>query len=81
MEEKLVNSKYYSKIKIEPSNELKESSESIDGNPGYIYVPYIIGEHTEESLKEYNDFMETYKNEHKLCPNCGSDGSYSMTLM
>jgi len=24
--------------------------------------------------------MDIYESEHKLCPNCGSDGSYSMTL-
>jgi hypothetical protein len=38
-------------------------------------------EHTEESSKAYDDFMNIYEEEHKLCPNCGDDGSYSMTLM
>jgi DNA-directed RNA polymerase subunit M/transcription elongation factor TFIIS len=38
-----------------------------------VFLPYIMGSHTEESLKEYNDFMEEYENKHQYCPKCGSD--------
>jgi superfamily II helicase len=40
---------------------------------GYVFVPYICVEHTEESLKSYNDFMSNYHEEHKCCPKCGSE--------
>lgn len=48
--------------------------------PGYVYAPYTPCEHTEESLKEYNDFMSEYNLEHKLCPKCGEE-SHMSTLM
>jgi formate dehydrogenase maturation protein FdhE len=40
--------------------------------PGYINVPYVLSEHTKESLKSYNDFMEEYEKKHEVCPKCGS---------
>jgi len=44
-----------------------------DVEPGHVFVPYILGEHTEESLKEYDDFMDKYDKEHQCCPKCGSE--------
>ena len=49
-------------------------------NPGLIYVPYIMKEHDEESLIEYNDFMKEYRAKHKFCPECGSE-KHSTTLV
>lgn len=49
--------------------------------PGYVYVPYVFKEHTEESLKEYDDFMKSYEMEHSLCPKCGSDGPFRISLV
>ena len=37
-------------------------------------------EHTEESLKEYNEFMTNYRIEHECCPKCGSI-EHTTTLM
>ena len=49
--------------------------------PGYVYVPYVIREHTKESLSEYDKFMKSYNTEHSLCPNCGSDGPFRISLV
>jgi hypothetical protein len=78
---KMVDNKFYGKITInnQSSNQLIE--EDIKNcNSGYVYVPYIISEHTEESLKEYNYFMKEYRKTHKYCPKCGSI-EHSTTLM
>jgi ribosomal protein S27AE len=79
--DKMVDGKFYSKFKITSSEEINSEMDSKMEEPGYIYVPYMCQEHTEESSKAYDDFMNIYEEEHKLCPNCGDDGSYSMTLM
>lgn len=49
-------------------------------NPNVVYVPYILAEHTEESLSDYNKFMSEYRIKHEVCPNCGSHEHMS-TLM
>jgi hypothetical protein len=49
-------------------------------NPGIIWVPYVFREHTDESLKEYEKFMDDYNEKHKFCPKCGSE-SHSTTLV
>ena len=37
---------------------------------GIVYLPYIMVEHTDESLKEYKKFMTEYERKHKYCPKC-----------
>lgn len=39
---------------------------------GIIWAPFVIAEHTEESLKDYKEFMAKYKKQHEVCPKCGS---------
>lgn len=79
---KMVNSKFYGEIKIEGSKEPKilTPEEFANGEQGYIYAPWIMKEHTEESLKDYNEFMAKYRTEHEVCPKCGEKG-HSTTLM
>ena len=69
---KMVDSKYYSKILVNKTTSDLES--------GYIFVPWTFSEHTEESLKDYNDFMSIYKSKHRYCPVCGSE-RHTSTLM
>lgn len=47
---------------------------------GYVYAPYVIRQHTEESLKEYDEFMSIYNKLHEYCPKCGGKDHIS-TLM
>jgi hypothetical protein len=54
--------------------------DNVDNSENIIYVPYIMKDHTEESLKDYNDFMSQYKEEHECCPKCGATG-HSTTFM
>lgn len=49
-------------------------------DPGYIYAPYIMKEHTPESLAEYDKFAKLYGARHQVCPKCGSK-IYSTTLV
>ena len=72
---KNIDKSRYSVVNI--NNELSE--EEMKEN-GYVYVPYICVESSEESSKQYDDFMKKYREEHKYCPNCGHD-SCSTTLM
>ena len=73
---KMVDGRFYSKIDIKkPTTE-----ESTDGEPGYVFVPWVMKEHTEESLKDYKEFMTKYNKEHEVCPKCG-EKSHSTTLM
>lgn len=39
-----------------------------------------MGTHTEESLREYNSFMDGYRGERIHCPKCGST-LYNTTLV
>lgn len=60
---KNIDTNLYSEIKINPSSDSETS--------GVVYVPYVLSEHTEESVEEYNDFMREYHAKHKHCPKCG----------
>ena len=40
---------------------------------GYIYLPYVLKNHTKESLERHNKFMREYEDKHKLCPKCGGE--------
>lgn len=42
------------------------------GKQGYVLAPYILGEHTEESSKQYDIFMREYHSKHECCPKCGN---------
>lgn len=78
---KVLKSKYITaKIGGFGNTHFLNQEELEEGKQGYIYVPYIIGTHTEESLKEYNEFMAEYHKKHAVCPKCGSD-KYVTTLM
>jgi len=79
---KQVDSKFYQIVKMSGNTSYvaptKEQEEF--GLPGYIYLPYILAEHTEKSLKDHKKFMVKYKKEHEVCPKCGDKG-HSSTLM
>ena len=64
--------KYYDRIEI--------YHDSTNNTSNIVHTPFMLCEHIEESLKEYNEFMLEYKSNHKYCPNCGSE-SYSTTLI
>lgn len=34
----------------------------------YVFAPYICVEHTEESSKQYDEFMYEYHEQHECCP-------------
>lgn len=71
----------YSIKKINANFYCTMSAPNIDvDDSGSIYVPYIFEQHTEESLKEYNEFMDEYKKLHAVCPKCGAK-EHSTTLM
>ena len=69
-----VDPKYYGHIETLNVNVSKSKDDS-----SVIYAPYIMCEHTEESRKEYNEFMDKYYAQHCCCPNCGSK-NYITTL-
>ena len=46
---------------------------------GIKWLPYVMQEHTPESLQRHKDFMNEYHAEHKECPKCGSN-RYESTL-
>jgi len=69
---KTINKNFYSEVKVKPGDE--------GIGYGYIFAPYVLKEHTEESLTDYNKFMDEYRKLHKLCPKCGVMG-HSTTLM
>ena len=77
---KSIKSKY-STINITGSNKPKHltDEEFRNGERGIIHMPYIMKEHTEESLKDYNEFMKKYHKQHALCPKYGST-KHSITL-
>lgn len=41
---------------------------------GLVFMPYICVEHTEESSKAYDEFIDEYKRLHACCPKCGETG-------
>ena len=76
-----VNENFYSTLKINKPSDIKvlTDEEFKEGKQGYIYAPYVLCEHTEESLKQYNEFMREYHKQHECCPKCGSK-NHSTTL-
>ena len=72
---KEVDLKYYGHIET-----LNVDASIGKDTPGVVFAPYIMCNHTEESLKEYNDFMSQYRSQHCCCPNCGSK-NYITTLV
>lgn len=78
----------YSTIKISTDQQLKIDNEVKyltdeqikNGEQGIICVPWVIKEHTIESLKYYDSFMKKYEKQHKLCPKCGSK-EYTTTYL
>ena len=79
---KMVDDKFYGVINVENVPIIKHlSSEEIaEGKQGYILAPYILGEHTEESSKQYDMFMKEYHKKHKYCPKCGCE-QHTTTLV
>lgn len=78
---KIVNSNFYSEIKVNKNSPKTLTQEEFEsGEAGYIHVPWVFVEHTEESLKEHKNFMSEYHKQHKYCPVCGST-SHSTTLI
>lgn len=47
---------------------------------GYVLVPYVMADHTPESLRDYEEFMSGYRARHEVCPECG-DKAHTTTLM
>jgi len=75
----MVDNKFYNEVNIKNQDEIKYLSEEElkEGKQGYILAPYMFVSHTEESLKEYREFMDIYHNEHKYCPKCGSESCWT----
>ena len=73
-----VDQKLYAKL--ETLNITPRKSDNGKETPGIVFAPYIMCDHTEESLKEYNEFMTRYHTQHCCCPNCGSR-NYTKTLV
>ena len=72
---------YNKKIDKSKYGEIKISSSSpSDSKSGVVYLPYVLSEHTEQSRKEYDDFMTKYSKEHEVCPRCGETG-HTVTLV
>jgi hypothetical protein len=67
---KMIDKSRYSVVNI---NDNKMSEEEMK-EKGYVFMPYICVEHTEESSKEYDDFMKEYHKQHECCPKCGETG-------
>lgn len=78
MENKILNSRY-SLCEI-GNNKINNLSEDKYLEKGYILAPYISVTHTEESLKEYKEFMKKYHILHECCPKCGAI-EHSTTFM
>jgi hypothetical protein len=85
---KEINYSRYSTIKISTDQQLKTDKEVKyltdeqikNGEQGIIFVPWILKEHTTESLKDYNSFMKKYRKQHEVCPKCGAK-EHITTLM
>jgi hypothetical protein len=77
-----VDENFYGTLKINNPSDIKvlTDEEFKEGKQGYIYAPFVLGEHTEESLKQYNEFMREYHKQHECCHRCGSK-NHSTTLV
>lgn len=62
------------------TNKFLTEDEIKEGKWGYVLVPYILSEHSEESSNRYSEFMNQYHNQHKYCPECGCE-HYTTTLV
>lgn len=71
---KMVDGKFYGIINVENAPIIKYLSpeEVAEGKQGYILAPYVLDEHTDETSKQYDEFMKEYHNQHKYCPKCGA---------
>ncbi len=74
--DKMVDGKFYSKV----NTKSQPTGEEFKGKPGYILAPYILGEHTKESSRQYDEFMKEYHRQHKCCPKCGGE-QHTVTLV
>lgn len=79
---KIINNNLYGTINVNNSSIIEYLTEEDikEEKQGYILAPYILGEHTEESSKQYDEFMKEYHKQHKYCPKCGGE-QYTTTLM
>lgn len=79
---KMIDGEFYGKINVENQLIIKSLTEDEirEGKQGYVLAPYILGEHTEESSKQYSEFMREYHNKHKYCPKCGGE-QHTTTLV
>jgi ribosomal protein S27AE len=79
---KMVDGKFYGVVKVEnaPITKYLSPEEVAEGKQGYVLAPYILGEHTEESSKQYDLFMKEYHKQHKYCPKCGGE-QHTTTLV
>ena len=75
-----ISSKYVVDNIDESSFEKLIIHKSPEGEPGVIYAPYIMTEFDDESRERYKQFMAEYRNQHRVCPKCGSK-NYTMTLV
>ena len=65
---KMIDPSKYAKITITGTG-----GEIDMNNPNIKWLPYIMQEHTPESLQAHKDFMKAYHAEHEECPKCGSN--------
>lgn len=79
---KIINSNLYGVINVKHTPIIKYLTEDEikEGKEGYILAPYILGEHSEESAKQYDEFMKKYHKQHKYCPKCGGE-QHTTTLV
>ena len=61
------------------TNEHKISEEEMK-EMGYVFLPYVLSVHTEESSTDYDEFMGEYYLQHKYCPKCGAT-NHTSTLV
>ena len=71
---KLINKEFYSTLVVSGSKNPLE-------NNGHVYLPFVMQEHTDESLKDYKAFMDSYSLKHKFCPKCKTDAPHNTTLV
>lgn len=79
---KMVDSKFYGIVNVENAPIIKylSTEEVVEGKSGYVLAPYVLGEHTKESSKQYDMFMKDYHRKHECCPKCG-DKQHTTTLV
>ena len=78
---KQIDASKYSTIRINAENPAILNQQEIEnGEPGYINAPFVLAEHSKESLRDYKKFINKYHKLHELCPKCGHK-AHSVTLM